>query len=199
EGRVRQGFDGGDDHGQVLRLASGHDRVHRDPLDGGLALPRRQDRDDLARIAVGEAQELADVLLPGRDDGGAGRPTALLVEAGDGGIGAVEAERLGRGAERAHAFVTAASTTSTARSAFFTTSSSRMPPSGCGMSASGSASRPRFLASSLASCSNSSVPMTTVGIPCCSNTMAPWILHDVPDPQSPLPPRTKSPVLTSPR
>ena len=58
---------------------------------------------------------------------------------------------------------------------------------------------PRFFDSSRASCSNSWVPMTTDGIPFCSSTMAPWILHDVHDPQSALPTMATSHVVSASR
>src|SRR5207245_2317134 len=194
-----EGVDRGDDHGQVLGSGAGHDGIDGDALHGRLALARGQDGHHLARIAIGPAEALAHGLVRGRDDGQPVRPAALLIEAVDGRVGAVQPERLGRGARRAHDLVTARTTVSMARSAFFTTSSSWMPPRGCGMSARGSSASPRFLASSVASDSNSLVPITTVGMPCCSSTMAPWILHDVHDPQSALPTRTKSHVVRSAR
>src|SRR5258705_9015272 len=199
EGGIRERFDGCDDHRHVFGLAPGHDRVDGDPLDGRLPLPWRQDGHDVERIAIGPAQKFLHVPVRGRNDGQAVRPAALLVEAVDGRIGGIQPERLGRGAGPAHALVTARTTRSMARSAFLTTSSSRMPPSGWGMRARGRSASPRFRASSLASCSNSYVPMTTVGIPRCSSTMAPWILHDVHDPQSALPTRTKSHVVSAAR
>src|SRR5215470_14396089 len=196
EGGVRQGLDGRDDHGHVLGLAARHDCVDGDALHRGLALPRGQDGDHLEGIAIGPAQELLHLPVRGRHHGQAVRPAALLIDVVDGAVGGVQPERLGGRPGRRH-FVTARTTTSMARSAFFTTSSSRMPPSGCGMRARGRSASPRFFASSLASCSNSLVPITTVGMPCCSSTMAPWILHDVHDPQSALPTRTKSHVVRS--
>src|SRR5499425_2602416 len=197
EGGIRQGLDGRDDHGHVLGLAARHDRVDGNALHRGLALAWRQHSDHVERIAIAPAQKFLHLPVRGRDDGQAVRPPTFLVQAVDGAVGGVQTEGLGDGAGSAHCFVTARTTTSTARSAFFTTSSSRMPPSGCGMSARGRSASPRFFASSLASCSNSLVPITTVGMPCCSRTMAPWILHDVHDPQSALPTRTKSHVVRS--
>jgi hypothetical protein len=52
---VGQRLDGGEDDGEVFGTAPGHHGVGRDLLDGGLALARRQDADQLARIALGPA------------------------------------------------------------------------------------------------------------------------------------------------
>src|SRR5207248_6165154 len=187
-----QGLDGGEDDGQVLRLAHGHDDVGGDLLDRGLPLPRGQHADDLARVAIRPRQTRTHARPGRRDDRQPVRPAALLVVVVDLLVAAGELEDLRGRPQAAHARVTAFSTDSMARSALRTTSSSRMPPSGCGTRASGRSAMPRFFASSRASASNSKVPMTAVGTPRCSSRMAPWILHDVHDPQSALPTRTKS-------
>ena len=51
--RVGDGAHGGDEQGHVLGEAAGHDGVHGDGVDGGLATPRRQDADDLKGVAGG--------------------------------------------------------------------------------------------------------------------------------------------------
>src|SRR5262245_14133488 len=196
---IGQRLDGRDDHRHVRGPATRHHRVDCDALDGALALTRRQYRHHVAWAPVRVAEELAHVRLGRRHDRKPVGPALLLVVLKDRGVGAANPEcprgRPGSG----HGRMTAFRTVSIAPSAFLTTSSSRMPPSGWGIRASGRSARPRFFASSLASCSNSYVPMTTVGIPRCSSTMAPWILHDVHDPQSALPTRTKSHVVSAAR
>ena len=52
ERRLRHRLDRGEQHREVLRPAARHDGIDGELLDRGLPLPRRQDGDHLAPVAV---------------------------------------------------------------------------------------------------------------------------------------------------
>ena len=201
ERRLRHRFDRGEQHREVFRPAARHDGVDGELLDRGLPLPRRQDGDHLAPVAGRLPQELGHAALRRRDDRQAVGPAPLDVELVDGRVVVVELERAGRRTPGAHdvlpvgasvAAISSRTTASRAVSTLSSASASLMPPSGCFTTASGRPGTPRFFDSRCASSTNSSVARTIVGTPRSSSRIAPWILHDVHDPQSELPTRAKS-------
>ena len=66
---VTAGLDGGDDDGEVLGLAAGHDGVDGDLLDGGGAHVRGKDGDEVLGVAGGAFEHAHDALEGGRDNG----------------------------------------------------------------------------------------------------------------------------------
>ena len=146
------GAHGGDEHGHVLGEAAGHDGVHGDGVDGGLAAAGRQDADDLQRVAGGAGEHRGDARLGRGDDGEAVGPAAVgelaadshdVVGEGDGRAGAARAKLLGldrlgqlhEGVAVAHApFPSrAARRSAVASRAFSRTASGWMPPRGWGI------------------------------------------------------------------
>src|SRR2546422_3687404 len=125
EGRLEHRLDGGDDDGEVRRLAPGHDGVDRELLERGLA-PERRHR---AEAPVGRrlAEHRAHALLGRRNDGQPVAPLALA-ERGEERLWAViDLNEAGRLCHRCLSRLVSCSTAWRARRPI---ASGRSPPSG---------------------------------------------------------------------
>ena len=69
EGGIEHGLGGGEDDGEVLGLATGHDGVGGDFADGNFAATLGEAADDFVGGSLSDGEEFFDALYGGRDDG----------------------------------------------------------------------------------------------------------------------------------